>query len=390
MVKRFVIFLGIFAVAMWSGGALLAAADITITGARIGGTAERTRFVADVSGAFHFSAMTLANPDRVVVELGDVRFKLPPRAGKDVRGLIKKLTYGIVSNGQSRFILETDGAVRIEKSFMIDPKGKQPARLVLDLVRDEGGLAVAPENEPKADKAWTVVIDPGHGGEDPGAVNARKVMEKDVAFSFAKVLRDALGKSSGINVVMTRNADVFLPLKERVDIAREHKADLFIAIHADIIRGQTARGTTLYTLSEKASDAEAEALALKENRSDLVAGIDLPSENEVVSDVLIEFLQRESKHLSMAFAKKSVERLSGVTMMTGKPIRSAGFVVLKAPDVPSVLIELGFLSSKADEKLLTDPDWQKRTAAAMAEAVTLYLAEFSPADGTINSAAATP
>jgi N-acetylmuramoyl-L-alanine amidase len=395
-----------FFLALATSGYSSAAGDVTVTGARFGGTEDRTRFVADVSRVFNFTAVTLANPHRVIIELGDARFKLSDNAGKNVRGLVKKFTYGIVSNGQSRFILETDGAVRIDKSFMINPKGKQPARIVLDLVRDENAIQqVAAPVEPeqpaqnpissKLTRKATVVIDAGHGGADPGAVNARKVLEKDIVLSFAKVFRDALKQDPGINVIMTRDSDVFLPLRERVEIAQKHDADLFIAIHADIVRGRTARGTTLYTLSETASDAEAAELARKENMSDLVAGVDLPSENEAVSDVLIELLQRESKHLSMVFAKKSAERLSGVTMLTGKPIRSAGFVVLKAPDVPSVLVELGFLSSREDEKLLISPEWQSKTAKALAEAVQLYLAEAgaeeaASATGALNSAPATP
>lgn len=356
-----------------------ALAEVTVTGARLGGTEERTRFVADLSGIPQYSATTLSNPDRVVIDLGKAKFKLPGSVSSKIKGLVKKLTYGIVSEGQSQFILETAGNVLIDKSYVIEPKGRQPARLVLDLVRADA----PPQQESLAnltqtnDTSWTVVIDAGHGGIDPGAVSSRNVQEKDVVFNFAKVLRDVLSEIPSINVVMTRDSDVFLPLKRRVEIARENNADLLIAIHADIIRGKTARGTTLYTLSEKASDAEAEAFAAKENRSDLVAGVDVTSESAAVSDVLIELLHRESKHLSMVFAKKSARELSKVTIMAGKPIRSAGFVVLKAPDVPSVLIELGFLSSKEDEKRITDPVWQRSTATALSKAVVDYLANES-------------
>ena len=150
---------------------------------------------------------------------------------------------------------------------------------------------------------------------------------------------------------MTRDDDRFVTLKERVRIARRAQADLFIAIHADKVRGPTARGATVYTLSEKASDAEAEALAQKENLADVIGGVDLGEEKEEITDILIDLTQRETKNHSMVFAKKAVRELKPVTLMTGRPMRSAGFVVLKAPDIPSVLLELGYLSSKADEKL---------------------------------------
>jgi N-acetylmuramoyl-L-alanine amidase len=177
-----------------------------------------------------------------------------------------------------------------------------------------------------------------------------------------------------IDVVMTRSDDRFLTLRERVKVARENQADLFIAIHADTVRGGDARGATIYTLSEKASDAEAEALAHKENRADIIAGVDLEAENQEVTDILIDLAQRESKTHSLVFAKKAVAEMAPVTAFTGKPMRSAGFMVLKAADVPSVLIELGFLSSRQDESQLTSPEWQTKVATAMGRAIEKYFA----------------
>lgn len=217
-----------------------------------------------------------------------------------------------------------------------------------------------------------VVIDPGHGGIDPGAIGRNKTREKDVVLAFGLELRDKLKALDGIDVVMTRSADEFLTLKNRVKIARDHAADLFIAIHADTVRGPEARGATIYTLSEKASDAEAEALAHKENHADIIGGVDLDTENEEVTGILIDLVQRESKNHSLFFARKAVTEMKTATGFTGKPMRSAGFVVLKAPDVPSVLVELGYLSSKQDEQQLTSPKWRASVAAAMARAVGKY------------------
>jgi N-acetylmuramoyl-L-alanine amidase len=235
-----------------------------------------------------------------------------------------------------------------------------------------------------------VVIDPGHGGIDPGAIGVSKTREKDVVLAFGLKLKRILEESGAVDVVMTRSDDRFLSLKERVQVARDNKADLFIAIHADIVRGQAARGATIYTLSEKASDAEAEALAHKENRADIIAGIDLEAENEDVTDILIELTQRESKIHSLVFAKKAVASMKTVTTFTGKPMRSAGFVVLKAPDVPSVLVELGYLSSREDERQLTSPAWQEKVAAAMARAVESYFAQQLAAKSAQDLATAGP
>jgi N-acetylmuramoyl-L-alanine amidase len=240
-----------------------------------------------------------------------------------------------------------------------------------------GRLAEKPEPvgapEPAHKERRVVVLDPGHGGIDPGAIGISKTKEKDVVLAFAIALRDKLKSSGKFDVVMTRDKDRFVTLKERVRIARRAHADLFIAIHADKVRGPTARGATVYTLSEKASDAEAEALAQKENLADVIGGVDLGEEKEEITDILIDLTQRETKNHSMAFAKRAVRELKPKTLMTGRPMRSAGFVVLKAPDIPSILLELGYLSSKPDETLLNSDVWRTKVAEAMASAIEGYM-----------------
>ena len=401
------------------------AAEPVATAARVGGDDTRTRFVADLTQAVGYTVYVLPDPYRVIIDMPGVRFDLPPGIGNQTRGLISEYRYGEVEPGRSRIVIDTDGPVLIEKSFIVEPQAGQPARIVVDLVKtsreaflktfkaeeavSKEAIAAAaklveteqvaqsepvetiaipvprpkPGTEPppvpekkvaharKKDRK-VIVIDPGHGGIDPGAIGVKKTREKDVVLAFGQNLRDHLVKAGGYEVVMTRNSDEFLSLKQRVRIAREHEADLFIAIHADTVRGPAAHGATIYTLSDKASDAEAEALAHKENRADIIGGIDLGTENEEVAGILIDLVQRESKNHSMFFARKAVAEMKSVTNFTGKPLRSAGFVVLKAPDVPSVLVELGYLSSKQDEKQLTSPEWRKKVAAAMARAVDKY------------------
>ena len=337
------------------------------------------------------------------------------------RSLITAYRYGEVASGRSRIVIETAGPALIDRSYVLPPADGQPARLVVDLVpasadefdaalveseaanreairlaaevaanaaaqsqAAEEFVATAPEGEipetatPAGEKPRRhdgrrlIVIDPGHGGIDPGAIGVKRTREKDVVLAFGLALRDALLKSGRYEVVLTRDSDTFLSLKQRVRVARENAADLFIAIHADTVRGPAARGATIYTLSEKASDEEAEALAQKENRSDIIGGIDLGQESEEVTDILIDLVQRESKNHSLFFAKKAVTELRKVTAFTGKPMRSAGFVVLKAPDVPSVLVELGYLSSRQDEAQLTSAKWRTKIAAAIARAIAKY------------------
>jgi len=374
------------------------AADMPVaTAARVAGDETRTRFVADLTVPVGYTVYVMANPYRVMIDLPQVSFSLPEGAGATTRGLVTQYRFGPVDDAHSRIVLDTDGPVLIDKAFLQKPKDGQPARIVVDIVRttqEAFDAQLAAESETEAAEATPqdippvnskvapaaardrklVVIDPGHGGIDPGAIGVKKTKEKDVVLAFGLKLKSVLEATDMIDVVMTRSDDRFLTLRERVKVARENQADLFIAIHADTVRGGDARGATIYTLSEKASDAEAEALAHKENRADIIAGVDLEAENQEVTDILIDLAQRESKTHSLVFAKKAVAEMAPVTAFTGKPMRSAGFMVLKAADVPSVLIELGFLSSRQDESQLTSPEWQTKVATAMGRAIEKYFA----------------
>jgi N-acetylmuramoyl-L-alanine amidase len=219
-----------------------------------------------------------------------------------------------------------------------------------------------------------VVIDPGHGGIDPGAVGRAGTAEKEVVLAFSDALKDALEAAGHYEVHLTRSTDVFLSLRDRVEFARQHDADLFIAIHADSLSRGTARGATVYTVADKASDAEAEALANKENRSDIIAGVNLVAESEQITGILIDLAQREAKNHATIFAKHLVNQLEPVAKLNRRPVRSAGFRVLMAPDVPSVLFELGYISNRSDETLLVSPEWRSKVAGAMAAAVERYFA----------------
>ncbi len=364
------------------------AKDALATDIRISEKANMTRLEVDLSKAVGFTVDVLADPYRVVIDVAGVNFDLPPGVGQKGHGLVKSFRYGILEEGKSRIVLDTTGPVLIESSAARPGRGKKPALIIVNFAattpeafaatfaKDHPGAAsvvaaAAPLSAESTDLK-VIVIDPGHGGIDSGALSPAKTLEKTVVLNYGLALRKALEATGRYKVVMTRTEDVFVPLLKRVEIARDNKADLFIAIHADTVKGPQARGATLYTVSDQVSDAEAEELAAKENKADVIAGIDLATESKDVANILINLAQRESRNRAVFFSKKAVTELKQVTEMTGKPIRSAAFVVLKAPDVPSVLIELGYLSSKQDEALLTSDRWHIKMADAMTAAVDRF------------------
>jgi N-acetylmuramoyl-L-alanine amidase len=359
------------------------------TDSRVMGDDGQTRFVMDFSKGVEPHAFTLADPYRVVIDLPQVTFKLPPNTGATGRGLVKAFRFGLVMKGGSRIVMDVAKPVRIDKAFVVDAAAGQPARLVVDLAatdRDSFMKALTasarptpppvsaspvPDSAQKGDPRPIIVLDPGHGGIDNGAIAANGVMEKDIVLEFTTELRDQLERSGRYRVVMTRTDDTFIPLVDRVRMARIRQAALFISIHADAIKKSEgdAQGATVYTLSEKASDAEAARLAESENRADLIAGIDMSHEPGDVADILIDLAQRETKAFSLHLAKTVVADMKKVARMHKHPMKSAGLRVLKAPDVPAVLIELGYVSNKDDLKQLTSGGWRVKTAGAIRQAV---------------------
>lgn len=360
------------------------------TDARLAGDDKETRLVLDLTRKLDIRTFTLANPYRVIVDLPQTVFQLPPQAGDRGRGLVKAFRYGLVMAGGSRIVVDVTKPVRIEKAFVLDPKDGQPARLVLDLVATDRAaflrdMALQSKSLPvtdtrksaappqaSADPRPIVVIDPGHGGPDTGAkVGDGEIMEKDVVLDFSKTLRDRLEATGKYRVALTRTDDTFIPLAERVKFARQRQAALFISIHADSLPKEDgdAQGATIYTLSDKPSDSDAAKLAEAENRSDIVAGIDLSREPGDVADILVDLAQRETKGFSQHFAKTLVGEMKQAMRLHKKPLKSASFVVLKAPDVPSVLVELGYMTNKQDLKLLTSEAWRGKAAQSIVQAV---------------------
>ncbi len=361
-----------------------------VSDARVGGDENQTRFIADMSRKVDLHVFTLADPYRVVVDIPQVLFRLPPKTGETRRGLVKAFRYGLIMQGGSRIVLDVTKPVRVEKAFMLEAAEGQPARMVLDLVptdresflRDLKPAAKTPPPEAirkpeppdKADPRPLIVLDPGHGGIDNGTKAASGESEKTLVLDFALQLRDQIEKTGKYRVIMTRSDDTFVALAERVRIARAKQASLMISIHADALKKTDgeAQGATIYTLSDTASDAEAARLAEAENRADVIAGIDLSSEPDNIAGILIDFAQRETKLFSLHFARTLANELKTVARLHKHPLKSAGFKVLKAPDVPSVLLELGFVSNQQDLKMLTSGAWRARTVASTVQAIDTF------------------
>src|SRR5208282_3036903 len=363
------------------------------TDARLAGDESHTRLVMDFSRTIDLHAFTLADPYRVVIDIPQVIFRLPPKTGESGRGLIKAFRFGLVMQGGSRLVLDLAKPVRIDKASVIEAAEGDPARLVLDLVatdRESFLRKIALTNRlagpelPRADRPQAtsgdprplVVLDPGHGGIDTGTKSSGGALEKDIVLNVALRLRDRLEKDGKCRVLMTRTDDTFVPLADRVRMTRSAGASLFVSVHADALprREGDAQGASVYTVSETASDSEAARLAEKENRADVIAGVDLKAEPDDVADILIDLAQRETKSYSMQFAHRLVGELRAVTRVHKTPLKSAGLRVLRAPDVPSVLVELGYVSNRQDLQLLLSDSWRNRTADSIAQAIETYFA----------------
>jgi N-acetylmuramoyl-L-alanine amidase len=358
---------------------------------RLGGDDAQTRLIIDLSRKIDVRTFTLANPYRVVMDMPQVTFQFPPKVGEAGRGLIKAFRFGLVMQGGSRMVIDLARPAQVDMAFVLDPIHDQPARLVLHLTAIDReafmrSLALesgAPQrSKPEApvetkgngDSRPLIVIDPGHGGIDNGTRAASGEMEKTIVLEFSLLLRDKLEKAAKYRVLMTRTDDTFVALGDRVQFARARQAALFISIHADALRRREgdAQGATVYTLSERASDARAARLAEAENKADVIAGLDLSAEEKDVAGILFDLARRETKTFSVQFAQTMVGALKNAARLHQHPLKSASFAVLKAPDVPSVLVELGYVSNKADLKSLISTEWRDRTADSIVQAVDAF------------------
>jgi N-acetylmuramoyl-L-alanine amidase len=366
------------------------AKDITIDGVRFGQNGDTTRFVLDVSNEAKPSIFLLADPYRIVIDLPEADWKTKESVATS--GVVEGYRHGLFSPGVYRIVLDLKGPATVANSFSLPPNGQYSHRLVLDIEptsRDSFLTAVQSSKgeRPTVTSASVpdvtaprrriagkriVVIDPGHGGPDPGNLGVIGVHEKVVVLEIARAIRAELNKTGRYEVHMTRDRDIFHPVRERFRIARRLRADLFISVHADSIKNSNVSGASVYNLSETASDREAARLAARENKSDVIAGVNLDSADDDVSSILIELAQRETMNFSAQYANILVQELGRDVPLLQRTHRFANLGVLKAPDVPSVLLEAGYLTNKSNANFINSSAGRKKIAQAVRRATDRY------------------
>ncbi len=347
--------------------------------------------IIDMSADVHAAPSVMADPMRLVLDFPALRFHAPAAAQPERGGAVAGLRFGAFMRGHGRIILELNQPMRAAEQRFIALQGGG-RRLVVRLEPMDKAAFVALAR-PISDDIITgstaraqgakppdlplVFLDPGHGGIDSGASGPGGELEKAIVLQFSHALKDRLERGGKARVMMSRTADVFVPLRDRVRMARQAKAQLFISVHADALPADEgeARGATIYTLSERATDERARRLAEKENRADLAAGIESRDDQDDVADILFDLARRESRVFSSQFARQLAQTLPKATRLHRNPLKGAGFRVLRAPDVPSILLELGYLTTAEEAKLMQSDEWRRATADAAAEAVERFLQE---------------
>ena len=373
----------------------------TITNMRIGQQIGGVRIVFDADSKFDYQVFLLSNPKRLVVDTLSTDIKKTLTNSQN--NIISSKRVGKLNENDKRIVFDLQKPALIKQAFILQPSKNNNWRFVVDLVttseRDfehQAGVknALSSKNNKnsslaskKDSKSWfsslsksskpktrqkIIVLDAGHGGKDPGAIGAHgKTYEKNITLAMSKELK-ALLETKGYKVYLTRSTDVFIPLRQRVKIAQKYKADLFMSIHADSAMNRKATGLSVYTLSETASDKEAAALAERENKVDIIGGVDFSENSKEINDILISLSQTDCRNKSSKFAAYMVSEMRKSIKLVDNTHRFAGFAVLKAPDIPSALLEMGYLSNKQEEQLLTQSSYRKKLATSAVSAIDRY------------------
>ena len=377
-------------------------AAVSVQNMRIGNQADGARVVFDINKSVNYRVFLLNGPKRAVVDLDDADISsLKTKVSNQV---IANSRVGKMSGNDKRIVFDLSRPAVVKKAFLIPPQGGQNWRLVIDLTMTSesvfnskiGNNYIITNNTtfaPKEEKSpwWSfgssdddqkavtkinrkriIVLDPGHGGKDPGAIGAyAKTYEKNITLAMGKELKQLL-QNKGYVVYLTRETDIFIPLRQRIKIAQKYKADLFMSIHADSAQNRNATGLSVYTLSDTASDKEAAALAERENKADIIGGIDLGGNTKEVNDILISLSQTDTRNKSSKYATYMVQEMSKRVKLVKNTHRFAGFAVLKAPDVPAALLEMGYLSNRTEEANLRTSSYRKKLAEAVSRSVDKY------------------
>jgi len=368
---------GLSVALMFGAKPALAKPDNSLTGIRISQSADdHTRVVFDLTGEFEHNLFTLADPYRVVIDLKDTRKSEALAISRRTTNLMSGLRSASKGSGRLRVVLDLQGKVR-PRSFALKPDGKSGHRLVVDLHATDLSPTPIKTNQQERKKRkdhFVIAIDPGHGGRDPGAIGKRGTREKDIALAVGKKMKTLVNRTPGYKAILTRDADRYVSLRHRVKKARQAQADIFVSLHADAFHKSHVKGASVYALSLRGASSEHARLAAnKENASDLIGGISLDDKDDMIRSVLLDLSQTATIQDSLELGSDVLSQIGKVSRLNNKKVQQAGFAVLKAPDMPSILIETAFLSNPSEEQKLRSPKHQQKLAKAVFSGVRSHL-----------------
>ena len=355
----------------------------TVDGLRIWRAPDHTRLVFDLSKVVNHKVFSLANPDRLVIDIENVRLNAETSALDFTSSPINSLRTGVHEQKSLRIVLDLKQAIR-PRSFSLASNEQYGDRLVVDLYDHDKEVAKTVEDVTAENNHRNIIvaIDAGHGGEDPGAIGPKRIQEKKVVLAISNELKKLFDRTPGYKAVLVRTGDYYIPLRKRSSIARKKRADLFISIHADAFNKPSAHGASVFALSRRGASSEtARYLAGRENRADLIGGagsVSLDDKDKMLASVLLDLSMTATLSSSLDVGSEVLKSVGGVARLHKKKVEQAGFVVLKSPDVPSILVETGFISNPKEAKRLASRNYQQKMARAIFQGVSRYFSNNLP------------
>lgn len=358
-----------------------------VNGFRVWSDPDKTRAVLDLSERTDYQLFTLDNPERVVIDLQNSELKQALDFDREHAGVISNVRHSPPEKNRLRVVLDLSGDSQV-KSFLLDPTGQYGYRLVIDLYPQGNAKSSIKQisDVQKTNRDIVVAIDAGHGGEDPGAMGKKRTREKDVVLAIAKELKKSIDAQPGMTGVLIRTGDYYVPLRDRFEKARKNRADLFVSIHADAFKNSKVSGSSVFVLSRRGASSEyARRIAASENSSDLIGGVTLADKDDMLASVLLDLSQSATMEASDEVASTVFASLNDLGKTHKNHVERANFMVLKSPDVPSILVETAFISNPKEEKRLKDPAWQRKMAQSITNGIQDYF-YLSPPPGTFIAA----